>query len=181
MGEGATAKTADAWIAAWERHGAGRNWHSRASYWNAGLEWIVAGRALRTEPAQWDHHPFPGPHARNHDREGVFWGWLIFVMPATIALGVILLVAFLWLGQPLWIPVVATVFGLVGGWILLFAFDRVWSVIDRLAWSGIDQLAYHIAWVDRHGNTIWDGCYYLTLLMLPITTIGTAALLLAVT
>jgi hypothetical protein len=95
----------------------------------------------------------------------------------------VLLAAFLVLGQPLWIPVVATVFGLVGGSILNFALDWLGpgGSLDRFAWSAIDQLAYHIAWVDRHGYTIWDVCSYLWLLMLPITTIGTAALLLAVT
>ena len=45
MGEGATAETADAWIAAWEAEAA----HTgvvpgTAAYWDAGCEWIQSNR-----------------------------------------------------------------------------------------------------------------------------------------
>jgi hypothetical protein len=169
IGEGVTQKTADNWIAAWAKQ-ATRDRRSEldADYWDAGWEWIVASRALRAEPVWWDHKkPFD-------DGQGLGLAWIIFALPVTILLGVILLGAFLLLGQPFWIPVISTAIGLIGGSLLMV-------FVDSGSWVVIDRLAYHVAWVDRHGDAIWDFSVLVALAMPSITTIGTAVLLLAVT
>ena len=169
IGEGATQKTANNWIAAWEAEALRvRLPPSDAGYWDAGREWIVAGRALRAEPVWWDHKkPFDFG-------QGQALAWILFALPVTIVLGVVLLGAFLLLGQPLWIPVIATAIGLVGGSLLMV-------FVDSGSWVAIDRLAYHVSWVDRHGDAIWDLFELAALAMPSITTIGTAVLLLAMT
>jgi len=173
IGEGVPEKTAEAWITAWERQARrDRRWNVDAAYWDAGWDWIAACRALRAEPARWDHHP-TGPGAGSHE-QGLGLAWIIFAIPATMVVGVILLAAFLLFGQPPWIPVISTVIGLIGGSLLMV-------FIDSGSWVVIDRLACHIAWVDRHGEAIWDLFLLAALAMPSITTIGTVVLLLVVT
>jgi len=53
--------------------------------------------------------------------------------------------------------------------------------VDSASSLVVDRLACHIAWVDRHGESIWGvrGLYG-ALAMLPIATIGATVLVLAV-
>lgn len=173
IGAGAPERTADAWITSWQKQ-ATRDRRSEldADYWDAGWEWIAAGRSLRAEPAQWDHHP-TGTGAGSHE-QGLGLAWILFALPATIVLSVILLAAFLLLGQPFWVPIVSTAIGLIGGSLLMV-------FVDSGSWVVIDRLAYHIAWVDRHGEAIWDLFLWVALAMPSITTVASAALLVAVT
>jgi hypothetical protein len=173
IGAGVPQKTAEIWITAWEKQATrDRRSYLDADYWDAGWEWIATGRAQRAEPAQWDHHP-TGLGAGSHE-QGLGLAWIIFALPATIVLGVILLAAFLLLGQPFWIPVISAVIGLIGGSLLMV-------FVDSGSWVVIDRLAYHITWVDRHGDAIWDPFLLVALAMPSITTIGLAVLLVAVT
>ena len=50
IGEGATEETADAWIAAWEAKAAQDGLERGSAYWDAGWDWIAAGRVRRAVP-----------------------------------------------------------------------------------------------------------------------------------
>jgi hypothetical protein len=50
IGEGVTAPTADAWIAAWEAQAAQDGLERGAAYWEAGWDWIAEQRQHRVRP-----------------------------------------------------------------------------------------------------------------------------------
>jgi hypothetical protein len=50
IGEGATEETADAWVAVWEAQAAAGGLERGQAYWQAGVDWIAAGRARRVGP-----------------------------------------------------------------------------------------------------------------------------------
>jgi hypothetical protein len=71
-----------------------------------------------------------------------------------------LLVAFVLLGLPAWVPVIATI------------------ALGAGSWSALDRLAYRVAWVDRHGGRIWDLFFVVALALSPvIAVVATVALL----
>lgn len=121
--------------------------------------------AARAQPQRWDHDP-PADMGQG---EGLLF--IMFVGPGTVVFGVILLVAFLILGEPFWIPIVATAVGVIGGF-LLFA------SIMASSREVFDWLAYRSGWVDRHGETVW-GVFDMAALVLtaPLLTLGLAVLL----
>lgn len=82
--------------------------------------------------------------------------------------------AFLLLGHPFWIPIVATLIGLVGGLLLS-------ASLSEAAWHMFDWLSYRTGWVDRHGEAIY-GVDSLALVVLgsPVLTLAVALLLVAV-
>jgi hypothetical protein len=82
-----------------------------------------------------------------------------------------LLVAFVLLGLPAWVPVIATIVGVIGGGFLTMA-------LGAGSWSALDRLAYRVAWVDRHGGRIWDLFFVVALALSPvIAVVATVALL----
>lgn len=124
--------------------------------------------AAKGQPPHWSHE-------RGFDDgqgEGMFW--TLFIAPATVILGVILLVVFLLLGLPFWIPVAATVIGLVGGLLLAATLsDAVWHLFDRLS--------YRAGWIDRHGaSTYGFVSLALTILGSPVLTLVVALVLVAI-
>jgi hypothetical protein len=129
----------------------------------------AAEEARRAKPPRWDHHP-TGPEAGSH---GQGLGLLMLIPDAfTVLLGVVLLVAFSLVDLPWWIPVVGTVIGLVGGSLLAI-------LVDMGVWGLLDRLAYHIPWVDRHGEGVWDLSMIVSLAMPPVVTIAATVVLLA--
>ena len=50
IGEGASEETADAWIAAWEAKAAQDGLERGSACWDAGWDWIAAGRVGRAVP-----------------------------------------------------------------------------------------------------------------------------------
>jgi hypothetical protein len=50
IGEGMTAATAEAWIAAWDAEAARDGLEPGRVYWERGREWIAAGRQRRVRP-----------------------------------------------------------------------------------------------------------------------------------
>lgn len=167
IGEGMTQKTADNWMGAWEVQAVRlqlRSWDP--TYWDAGWEWIVAGRALRPQPVWWDHEkPF--------DDDGLPTCLVVTIaLILTGLLGVILLFVFLLLGLPAWIPIVGTVVGVLGGFFLGLA-------IDQLLFRALDRIAYRSAWVDRHAeDVLWFTVFVLPGIGPPVLMVATLLVLL---
>ena len=130
----------------------------------------AAEEMRRAQPPRWDHHP-TRPGAGSHAE---VLGYLL--LPSwlfTVLLGVVLLVAFWLVELPAWIPVVATVIGLVGGSLLA-------TLVDSGSWQLLDRLAYRIPWVDRHGEGVWDlSMIIVSVAMPPVVAIVATVVLLA--
>jgi hypothetical protein len=124
--------------------------------------------AAKLEPPRWNHE-------RGFDAgqgEGLLWMFLI--APATVVLGVVLLGVFLVQGLPAWIPIVATVIGLVGGLL-------VWATLSDAAWHLFDWLSYRAGWINRHGPAIYDVANLALVVMgSPVLTLVVALVLIAI-
>ena len=115
MGEGVPYETADAWLDEWVRR-AYRDPPTRpdGGFWDDGWEWIAANRSFPPHPSSWDHR-MPEPDNDRVWTGAVLW---ICVVALTALLGVVLLVVFLAIDLPAWLPILGTLVGVLGGFFL---------------------------------------------------------------
>lgn len=112
--------------------------------------------ADRDKPKGWEHHPPDGPGGG----QGLGLALVLIGVPAGIVTGIVLLVLYLLLGLPPWIPIVATLLGVPGGWLLA----ALW---DYGGWKAADWLAYHSRWMDEHGSAAIYDVFLLTAIAMP--------------
>lgn len=126
--------------------------------------------AAKSQPQRWEHHPTDGPGGG----QGLGLMLLLVGIPAGVVAGIVLLVLFLVLGLPPWIPIVATVVGVPGGWLLA----ALW---DYGGWKTADWLAYQSRWMDEHGSDMLWSAFWLTAVAMPaLVPIALALFLLAI-